>query len=223
MTELRNPPAPELRRLATPSRLRSLLRLSRPQQWHKNLMLFAAPVAAGVISHPLALLRATVAAAAFILLSIAIYALNDVRDAPDDRRHPLKQYRPVAAGALSPAAARVWGIAAGLAGLAMAGLLGLPTFLVGLAYLVAQLLYVYGLKHVAVVDVILVSLGFVLRAAAGGTATRVPGRVGSWWSRRSGHSSWLPGSGSPSVRRPVPIQGPMQRAGRCWLPTPRRG
>jgi decaprenyl-phosphate phosphoribosyltransferase len=179
MTELRNPPAPELHRLATPSRLRSLLRLSRPQQWHKSLMLFAAPVAAGVISHPLALLRATVAAAAFILLSIAIYALNDVQDAPDDRRHPLKQFRPVAAGALSPVAARIWGIAAGLAGLAMAGLLGLPTFLVGLAYLVAQLLYVYGLKHVAVVDVILVALGFVLRAAAGGTATRVP--VSSWF------------------------------------------
>ncbi|MDX6292777.1 MAG: decaprenyl-phosphate phosphoribosyltransferase [Kribbellaceae bacterium] len=179
MTELRNPPAPELHRLATPSRLRSLLRLSRPQQWHKSLMLFAAPVAAGVISHPLVLLRATVAAAAFILLSIAIYALNDVRDAPDDRRHPLKQYRPVAAGELSPVAARVWGIAAGLAGLAMAGLLGLPTFLVGLAYIVAQLLYVYGLKHVAVVDVILVALGFVLRAAAGGTATRVP--VSSWF------------------------------------------
>ena len=179
MTELRNPPAPELHRLATPSRLRSFIRLSRPQQWHKSLMLFAAPVAAGVISHPPALLRATVAAAAFILLSIAIYALNDVRDAPDDRRHPLKQYRPVAAGALSPVAAQVWGIAAGLAGLAMAGLLGLPTFLVGLAYLVAQLLYVYGLKHVAVVDVILVALGFVLRAAAGGTATRVP--VSSWF------------------------------------------
>jgi decaprenyl-phosphate phosphoribosyltransferase len=179
MTELQNPPAPELHRLATPSRLRSFLRLSRPQQWHKSLMLFAAPVAAGVIGHPLALLRATVAAAAFILLSIAIYALNDVRDAADDRRHPLKQYRPVAAGALSPAAARVWGIVAGLAGLAMAGLLGLPTFLVGLAYLVAQLLYVYGLKHVAVVDVILVALGFVLRAAAGGTATRVP--VSSWF------------------------------------------
>jgi decaprenyl-phosphate phosphoribosyltransferase len=142
-------------------------------------MLFAAPVAAGVISQPLALLRATVAAAAFILLSIAIYALNDIRDAPDDRRHPLKQFRPVAAGALSPGAAQVWGIAAGLAGLAMAGLLGLPTFLVGLAYLVAQLLYVYGLKHVAVVDVILVALGFVLRAAAGGTATRVP--VSSWF------------------------------------------
>jgi decaprenyl-phosphate phosphoribosyltransferase len=179
MTELRDPPAPDLQRLATPSRLRSLLRLSRPMQWHKSLMLFAAPAAAGVINQPLALLRATVAAAAFILLSIAIYALNDVQDAPDDRRHPSKQYRPVAAGALSPAAARVWGIAAGLAGLIVAGLLGVPTFLVGLAYLVAQLLYVYGLKHVAVVDVILVALGFVLRAAAGATATRVP--VSNWF------------------------------------------
>jgi decaprenyl-phosphate phosphoribosyltransferase len=142
-------------------------------------MLFAAPVAAGVINQPSALLRATGAAAAFILLSIAIYALNDVRDAPDDRRHPLKRYRPVAAGALSPAAARVWGIAAGLAGLTVAGLLGVPTFVIGLAYLVAQLLYVYGLKHVAVVDVILVALGFVLRAAAGATATRVP--LSSWF------------------------------------------
>ncbi|MDX6236987.1 MAG: decaprenyl-phosphate phosphoribosyltransferase [Kribbellaceae bacterium] len=142
-------------------------------------MLFAAPVAAGVINQPLALLRATGAAAAFILLSIAIYALNDVRDAPDDRRHPLKRYRPVAAGAVSPAAARVWGIAAGLAGLTAAGLLGVPTFVIGLAYLVAQLLYVYGLKHVAVVDVILVALGFVLRAAAGATATRVP--LSSWF------------------------------------------
>jgi decaprenyl-phosphate phosphoribosyltransferase len=178
MTDLQNPPAPELH-LATPSRLRSLVRLSRPQQWHKSLMLFAAPVAAGVIDQPLALLRATGAAAGFILLSIAIYALNDVRDAPDDRRHPLKQYRPVAAGALSPAAARVWGIAAGLAGLTVAGLLGVPTFVIGLAYLVAQLLYVYGLKHVAVVDVILVALGFVLRAAAGATATRVP--LSNWF------------------------------------------
>jgi decaprenyl-phosphate phosphoribosyltransferase len=178
MTDLQNPPAPELH-LATPSRLRSLVRLSRPQQWHKSLMLFAAPVAAGVIDQPLALLRATGAAAGFILLSIAIYALNDVRDAPDDRRHPLKQYRPVAAGALSPAAARVWGIAAGLAGLTVAGLLGVPTFVLGLAYLVAQLLYVYGLKHVAVVDVILVALGFVLRAAAGATSTRVP--ISNWF------------------------------------------
>jgi decaprenyl-phosphate phosphoribosyltransferase len=175
MTDLRNPPAVVLRT----SRGRSLLKLSRPQQWHKAVMLFAAPAAAGVIDHPLVLLRATVAAAAFILLSIGIYAFNDVRDAPDDRFHQRKQYRPVASGAVSPAAALVFGCAAVLAGLITAAGLGVPTFLLGLGYLAAQLAYVYGLKHVAVVDVVLVALGFALRAAAGGTATGVP--VSNWF------------------------------------------
>lgn len=150
------------------------MRLSRPQQWHKALMLFAAPAAAGVIDHPWPLLRAAVAAVAFTMLSIAVYAVNDVRDAPDDRRHPRKQHRPVASGALSPAAALIWAAVVGLVGLVVAAQLGASTLALGLAYLAAQLLYVFGFKHIAVVDVVLVSLGFVLRAAAGATATRVP-------------------------------------------------
>lgn len=175
MTDLRNPPAVAKRI----SQRQSLLRLSRPQQWHKAVMLFAAPAAAGVITHPMVLLRATIAAVAFILLSIAIYAFNDVRDAPDDRRHPKKQYRPVAAGSVTPVVAVIWGCGAAVAGLTTAAYLGVPTFLLGLGYLVAQLSYVYGLKHVAVVDVVLVALGFVLRAAAGGTAVGVP--VSNWF------------------------------------------
>jgi decaprenyl-phosphate phosphoribosyltransferase len=142
-------------------------------------MLFAAPAAAGVIDHPVALLRATVAAVAFVLLSIGIYAFNDVRDAADDRCHPKKQYRPVASGSVSPAVALAWGCAASMAGLVVAGDLGVPTFLLALGYLAIQLCYVYGLKHVAVVDVIVVALGFVLRAAAGGTATGVP--LSNWF------------------------------------------
>jgi decaprenyl-phosphate phosphoribosyltransferase len=175
MTDLRNPPATVLRT----SRGRSLLKLSRPQQWHKAVMLFAAPFAAGTIDQPMTVLRAAVAGVAFILLSIAIYAFNDVKDAPDDRRHPKKQYRPVAAGSVTPAAAIVWGCAAGLAGLTTAAYLGVPTFVLGVVYLVAQLSYVYGLKHIAVVDVVVVALGFVVRAAAGGTATGVP--VSNWF------------------------------------------
>lgn len=174
MTELRNPPA-----VLRTARGRSLLRLARPQQWHKAAMLFAAPAAAGVIDQPLALLRAMLAAVAFILLSIAIYAFNDVRDAPDDRRHLLKQHRPVAVGAISPAAAVGWGCGAGLAGLGVASAVGVATLGLGVAYLVSQLLYVHGLKHIAVVDVVIVALGFVLRAAAGATATRVP--VSNWF------------------------------------------
>jgi decaprenyl-phosphate phosphoribosyltransferase len=176
MTELRNPPVVVPR---TSQHLPPLFRLSRPQQWHKAVMLFAAPAAAGVIDHPVALLRATIAAVGFILLSIAIYAFNDVRDAPDDRRHPRKQHRPVAAGLVSPTLAVIWGCGAAVAGLATVAYLGVPTFLLGLGYLVAQLSYVYGLKHIAVVDVVLVALGFVLRAAAGGTAVGVP--VSNWF------------------------------------------
>ncbi|MGC4939857.1 decaprenyl-phosphate phosphoribosyltransferase [Kribbella sp. DT2] len=175
MTDLQAPPAVAVR----VGRGRALIRLSRPQQWHKAVMLFAAPSAAGVIDHPSIVLRAAVAAVAFILLSIAIYALNDVRDASDDRRHPRKQHRPVAAGAITPPVALVWSAFAAAAGLATAAALGVPTLLLGLTYLVAQLAYVQGLKHVAVVDVVLVALGFVLRAAAGATATGVP--VSNWF------------------------------------------
>ncbi|QNE22681.1 decaprenyl-phosphate phosphoribosyltransferase [Kribbella qitaiheensis] len=175
MTDLRESQAVVLRKPVG----RSLFRLSRPQQWHKAMMLLAAPAAAGVIDQAVPVLRACVAAVAFIMLSIAIYAVNDVRDAPDDRRHPGKQHRPVAAYALSPAVALAWGFATAVAGLAIAAVLGVPTFLLGLGYLAAQLAYVYGLKHIAVVDVVLVALGFVLRAAAGGTAAGVP--VSNWF------------------------------------------
>jgi decaprenyl-phosphate phosphoribosyltransferase len=156
-----------------------LLRLSRPQQWHKALMLYAAPVAAGVIDQPSALFHATVAAIAFMLVSIAIYALNDVRDALDDRRQPSKRYRPVAAGVIGPRIATLWGVAAAAAGLAIAGTVGPATLVIAVVYLSSQLLYVYGLKHIAVVDVVIVALGFVLRAAAGATATRVP--ISNWF------------------------------------------
>jgi decaprenyl-phosphate phosphoribosyltransferase len=177
MTDLQN--RPDAGAVLRSSRGRSLLRLSRPQQWHKAGMLFAAPAAAGVIDQPWALLRAAVAALGFTLLSIAVYALNDVRDAADDRRHPRKQYRPVASGALSPATAIVWAVATAAAGLSILAPLGAATLGLGIAYLVAQLLYVYGLKHIAVVDVVAVALGFVLRAAAGATATGVP--VSNWF------------------------------------------
>ena len=173
MTDLRTAAVPH----GTP--LRSLLRLSRPQQWHKALMLFAAPAAAGALESPIVVARAGVAAVGFMLLSIAIYAFNDIRDAPDDRRHPRKRLRPVASGALSPAVAAVFGLTAALLGLAITSVLSMATFGLAVTYLIAQVLYVAGLKHVAVVDLIIVASGFVLRAAAGGTATGLP--VSHWF------------------------------------------
>ncbi|TDD22627.1 decaprenyl-phosphate phosphoribosyltransferase [Kribbella turkmenica] len=175
MTDLRTPPI-----VASPEPAgRALLRLSRPRQWHKAVMLFAAPAAAGVLDDPIALLRALIAAVGFTCLAIAIYAFNDVRDAPDDRRHPQKRFRPVATGSVSPTQAVAWGCAAALAGLGTTAALGWATFGLAVTYLVAQVLYVLGLKHVAVVDLIVVALGFVIRAAAGGTATGLP--VSHWF------------------------------------------
>ncbi|MFF0341583.1 decaprenyl-phosphate phosphoribosyltransferase [Kribbella sp. NPDC004875] len=161
------------------STTRALLRLSRPRQWHKAVMVFAAPAAAGALTSPVVLLQAAVAAVGFILLAAAIYAFNDIQDAPDDRRHPRKRLRPVASGSLSPTLAAVFGVTAALVGLAIESSLGLSTFALAAAYLVAQVLYVLGLKHVAVVDLMIVALGFVLRAAAGGTATGIP--VSHWF------------------------------------------
>lgn len=175
MTELR-PPLAAVQQTGLGA---GLLRLSRPQQWHKALMLFAAPAAAGALESPQVVLRAAVAAVGFILLAAAIYAFNDIRDAPDDRRHPRKRLRPVAAGVVTPAAAAIFGVFAALWGLAITASLGPATLALGAAYLVAQLLYVFGLKHVAVIDLILVALGFVLRAAAGGTAAGLP--VSHWF------------------------------------------
>ncbi|TDW21437.1 decaprenyl-phosphate phosphoribosyltransferase [Kribbella kalugense] len=158
---------------------RALFRLSRPRQWHKAVMLFAAPAAAGALESPVLVLRAAVAAVGFTLLAISVYAINDIRDAPDDRRHPTKRLRPVAARVISPAVAALLGIVTALAGLAITSSLGVSTFALATAYLVAQLFYVFGLKHVAVVDLVIVALGFVLRAAAGGTATGLP--VSHWF------------------------------------------
>lgn len=161
------------------STVRALLRLSRPQQWHKAVMLFAAPAAAGALESPAIVVRAAIAAAGFVLLAVAIYAFNDIRDASDDRRHPRKRLRPVASGALSPATAAVFGVSTALLGLAVMSGLGWQTFSIAGVYLATQVLYVAGLKHIAVVDLIIVALGFVLRAAAGGTATGLP--VSNWF------------------------------------------
>ncbi|MDX3001800.1 decaprenyl-phosphate phosphoribosyltransferase [Kribbella solani] len=175
MTDLHTP-LPVARREST---ARALLRLSRPQQWHKALMVFAAPAAAGALESPTDVLEAAIAAIGFMFLAIAIYAFNDIRDAPDDRRHPRKQARPVASGAISPTLAAAYGVTAALVGIAIVSTLGTATFGLAMAYLTAQLLYVLGLKHIAVVDLILVALGFVLRAAAGATATGLP--ISHWF------------------------------------------
>jgi 4-hydroxybenzoate polyprenyltransferase len=148
--------------------IRDLIRSMRPPQWIKNLFLFAAPIFGRAIGQGPVLVRTAAAFVVFCGLSSALYLVNDVCDAEEDRVHPRKSKRPIAAGRISPGQA--W-MAAGL--LAAASLTGAAlldgTFLaLSAAYILIHLAYSWRLKHVVILDVFLVAAGFVLRVAAGG-------------------------------------------------------
>jgi 4-hydroxybenzoate polyprenyltransferase len=144
----------------------------RPKQWTKNLLLFAGLLFTGRYFDPAFAWRALVGFAVFCLLSGAIYLLNDIRDAEQDRRHPRKRLRPIASGQLRPAVAGVWAAGLTVVALACSLWLGWTFYVVAVCYLALNVLYSFGLKHVVVLDVFCIALGFVLRALAGVEAIR---------------------------------------------------
>jgi 4-hydroxybenzoate polyprenyltransferase len=155
-----------------------LLEAMRPKQWIKNLFVFAGLAFAGKVTDVGSVGLAVATFAAFCLASGATYLLNDVRDAEADRHNPRTASRPIARGDLSE------GLALGMAALSAAVALGVAalvnwqTLAVLGGYVILQLAYSYGLKHVLFVDVMAIAAGFVLRAAAGGLAIDVP--ISSW-------------------------------------------
>ncbi|MCL3862731.1 decaprenyl-phosphate phosphoribosyltransferase [Actinotalea sp. K2] len=152
-------------------KLRSLVRALRPRQWLKNVLVFAAPLAAGSLLEGDSLLTSLAAFGLFCLASSAIYLVNDVLDRHEDAQHPVKRNRPIASGALTVEVAV--GVAVLLAGvvLALSPLVGGWGFAgVVATYLAVHLAYCVRLKHVPVIDLAAVSSGFLLRAAAGGVA-----------------------------------------------------
>lgn len=151
-----------------------LLRLCRPKQWIKNLLLLMAPLAAGVIQHPQVLLRLLVAFVAFVLASSAVYVVNDLKDVDLDRVHPTKKARPLASGAVSMTAARRLAPALVIAAVGVALLDGWQVAVVVAIYIVSSLLYCFWMKHEVVLDLIFVLSGFLLRAIGGGVAAGVP-------------------------------------------------
>jgi decaprenyl-phosphate phosphoribosyltransferase len=173
----------ELRPLDSPeprsSLLRALLRTARPKQWSKNVLVFAAPGANGSLGHGTALAHTLIAFVCFSLAASGTYFLNDAADLEHDRRHPTKRHRPVAAGDVSIGLARVIGVGlvVGGVGLAFAARWELAATIAG--YVVITTLYSTVLKQVAVVDIVAVAAGFVLRAVAGVTATGVP--ISDWF------------------------------------------
>ena len=157
----------------------SLFKSLRPAQWTKNLFVFGALLfgqrgSAPAFLDPTAIAHAIAAFVVFCALSGVVYLINDVADRENDRLHPLKRYRPIASGAVSPGLAIGTAVTLGIFGLAGAYFLRPAFALVAIAYVVMNALYSGPLKHVVIIDVLVVALGFVLRAAGGALAIDVP-------------------------------------------------
>lgn len=172
---------------------RAVLATMRPRQWVKNLFVAAPLVFSKNLIDPVLTARTAIAVLAFCLLSGAVYAFNDVRDAAADRLHPSKRRRPIASGALGEQTA-LWA-AALLAGAALAwsAALSWPLLVVAALYLANNLAYSLGLKRYAFVDVLSIAVGFLLRVLAGGLAIQVP--VSPWLLACTGMLACLLGFG----------------------------
>ncbi|MHB8243130.1 MAG: decaprenyl-phosphate phosphoribosyltransferase, partial [Solirubrobacteraceae bacterium] len=159
--------------MPAPASARVLLRACRPRQWSKNLLVLAAPSAAGVIDRPLVAAQVAGAFVVLCLLSSATYLVNDVRDREQDRLHPRKRLRPIAAGELSPAAALRYAAVLAVVGVGGASAIR-PSFgLVALGYLALTASYSLLLRRVFILDIVAIAAGFVLRAFAGGVASDI--------------------------------------------------
>lgn len=151
-----------------------LLAASRPRQWTKNLLVVAAPAAAGVILQGPVLARVSLAFVAFCLLASGTYLINDAADRDADRLHPTKRYRPVAAGRISSRTAIVAGLALLIAGLALSAAVSTTLLAVSVGYVALTATYTVWLKHIVLVDIAAVAGCHVVRAVAGGAAAGVP-------------------------------------------------
>ena len=150
-----------------------LLQSIRPGDWLKYTLVFAAILFSGKLFVLQALVATGGAFVALCLVASATYLVNDVKDRTSDRSHPTKCRRPIAAGLVPPRVAVIAAVAAGAAGIAIAFAVNRGTGLVVLGYLVLTTLYSFVLKHVVILDVLSIAIGFVLRVIAGAEAIRV--------------------------------------------------
>lgn len=158
---------------------RALLAEARPKQWIKNLLVFAAPAAAGVIDERTAFLQTVAAFGCFCLAASGTYYLNDAADVEADRLHPKKRFRPIAAGEIPLSTARILGVAGIVSSVLLALLVNWHLAVTVGAYVVLTTTYSLWMKHVAVLDVVGVAAGFVIRAIGGAAAVDVP--ISDWF------------------------------------------
>ena len=150
-----------------------LLRLLRPTQWSKNVFLFAGLIFGRKLTDAPSVAAALLGFACFSLLASAVYIINDIRDREEDRLHPRKRLRPIASGQISARTATTLAIVLLVVSLSGAWLLSPGFLVVGLGYFLLQFAYTMTLKHVVLLDVICIGLGFVLRAVAGAVVVDV--------------------------------------------------
>lgn len=151
----------------------SIFRTIRPKQSLKNLAIFAPLVFSGTLFDPVSFTRVFFGAVLFTLITSAIYIFNDIVDLSRDRQHPIKKFRPIAHGDLPVPAASFIGLASLLAGLYFAFWLNFFFFLTLFSYFLLQLTYTLWLKNLAVVDILIIASGFILRVYAGAFAIEV--------------------------------------------------
>lgn len=157
----------------------ALVAQARPKQWVKNLLVFAAPGALGVLNQWEPLWKATLLFVAFCAVSSGTYYWNDLNDVEQDRLHPTKRHRPIASGRVPIPVARVVGTGLLIAGPGLAWSVRPQAGAVIALYALLTLAYSTRLKHVAIVDLAIVASGFVLRAMAGAVGTQTP--VSNWF------------------------------------------
>jgi len=145
----------------------------RPRQWLKNGIVFAGIIFSRNLSDVHLLLVSVAAFALFCALSSSVYLINDIGDLERDRRHPAKRLRPLASGRLPLGTAWVAALILGAGALGLSFALRLEFGLLGLGYYVLNLAYTYWFKHVPIVDVMSIAVGFVIHAAAGAEAIAV--------------------------------------------------
>jgi 4-hydroxybenzoate polyprenyltransferase len=145
----------------------------RPAQWTKNLVLFAGLLFGRRLFDRDAVVHAVAAFAVFCALSGVVYLVNDVADRDSDRQHPLKAKRPIASGAVPVPVALAAAALLGIGGLIAALAIGQPFAFVAASYLALQIAYSGTLKHIVIIDVLTIAIGFVLRAVAGAEAVNV--------------------------------------------------
>ncbi len=155
-------------------KLSPIIKLMRPHQYIKNIFIFLPLFFALKITDTHLLLNASIAFIAFSLTASAIYALNDYHDIEEDRQHPTKKNRPLASGTITKAQAKIIITILFLVGFSLMALLSLEAVVILVAYIIINIAYSLQLKHVAILDITIIAIGFVLRLFIGSAATDIP-------------------------------------------------